>query len=263
MKTKTTLLSFHGKAEIKEQYLTRLRAHAAADEIIKGQYWSGGKGCAVGCTVHSDRHNAYEIELGIPMILARLEDRFFEGMPNKDAKEFPLRFLSAIPVGVDLKNVWRKFMAWMLIDPEHGIIKFVKDQKAIDAITNVANAFENSTVNTVDRKEWIKLRDEARSASKILWAAAAAYADAAAAAAADAAADAAYAADAAAAAAAYADAAAAAAAYADAAAADAAAAAAAAAAAYADADAAARKKSKETTFLLYGNKLIQLLSEAK
>ncbi|MBA2612571.1 MAG: hypothetical protein H0U95_11405, partial [Bacteroidetes bacterium] len=190
---KTTLLSFHGKQEIKDQYLNRLKAHAAADEIIKGQYWDQGKGCAVGCTVHSDQHNAYEKELGIPMILARLEDRFFEGMPNKNAKEFPVRFLSAIPVGVDLKNVWRKFMAWMLIDPEHGVIKFVKDQNAKDAITNIAKAFENSIVNTVDRKEWIKLRDEARSASKNLRAAAA-YADAAYAAADAAAADAAYAA---------------------------------------------------------------------
>jgi len=44
------MIAFHGKPEIKEQYLARVRAHAAADEIIHGKYWEGGKGCAIGCT---------------------------------------------------------------------------------------------------------------------------------------------------------------------------------------------------------------------
>lgn len=47
-----TLIAFHGKQSIKDEYLARVRAHKAADEIIKGVYWEKGKGCAVGCTVH-------------------------------------------------------------------------------------------------------------------------------------------------------------------------------------------------------------------
>ena len=85
--------AFNGKQEVKDKYVARVKAHAAADEIIKGSYWERGKGCAVGCTVHSNSHKAYEEELGIPMVLARLEDRIFEGMSNDKAMKFPLKFL--------------------------------------------------------------------------------------------------------------------------------------------------------------------------
>lgn len=54
------LLSFHGKQEIKDQYIERIKAHAIADEIVKGQYWEDGKGCAVGCTIHGSNHLDYE-----------------------------------------------------------------------------------------------------------------------------------------------------------------------------------------------------------
>lgn len=74
-----TLLAFHGDKAIKAKYLARVKAHAEADEIIHGTYWEKGKGCAVGCTIHSEKHSAYETELGMPIILARLEDRIFEG----------------------------------------------------------------------------------------------------------------------------------------------------------------------------------------
>lgn len=40
------MLAYHGDAKIKETYLTRVQAHAVADEIIHGHYWENGKGCA-------------------------------------------------------------------------------------------------------------------------------------------------------------------------------------------------------------------------
>jgi hypothetical protein len=79
--------AFLNKKSIKTKYVKRLQQHYKQDQIIKGQYWENGKGCAVGCTVHSDSHNCYEIELGIPEWIARLEDTLFEGMPNEEAKE--------------------------------------------------------------------------------------------------------------------------------------------------------------------------------
>ena len=65
-----TLLSFHSDPSVKKKYLSRVEAHAKADEIIHGTYWENGKGCAVGCTIHSGRHQDYETELGIPRRLA-------------------------------------------------------------------------------------------------------------------------------------------------------------------------------------------------
>ena len=112
--------AFHNDPKIKEYYLERVRAHAAADEIAQGNYYKviGGKlkACAVGCTIHGHDHSAYERELGIPMILARLEDRIFENLPENLMKTWPDRFLSAIEVGADLSTVWPKFAIFLLTD---------------------------------------------------------------------------------------------------------------------------------------------------
>src|SRR5947208_16792230 len=100
-----TLLAFHGDGSVKAKYLNRVLAHAAADEIIHGKYWERGKGCAVGCTIHSASHSKYETELGIPLMLARLEDRLFEGMGNGSSKQFPAQVLTVIALGADPSHV--------------------------------------------------------------------------------------------------------------------------------------------------------------
>jgi hypothetical protein len=97
--------AFLNDPKVKTKYLKRVRAHFKADEIIKGKYWQGGKGCAVGCTIHSDQHKNYETELGIPEWLAMLEDKIFEGLPNERAKIWPGEFLRAVKVGVNLNNI--------------------------------------------------------------------------------------------------------------------------------------------------------------
>lgn len=145
------LLSFHNDPAIKEKYLNRLYLHYKADEIIQGTYWQNGKGCAVGCTVHSRSHESYESELGIPRVLAYLEDGIFEGLPNEKAKEFPIQFLEAIPVGVDLEPVWRKFMIWLLIDENEGVIRHAKTAKTKKVIKDVAKAFYYKTVSREKR----------------------------------------------------------------------------------------------------------------
>jgi hypothetical protein len=171
------MLAFHGKSEIKETYLARVRAHALADEIAHGFYWENGKGCAVGCTIHSGAHKNYETELGIPIMLARLEDRLFEGMSNGKSKEFPERFLSAIPVGADLSLVGWKFLHWLLteelVSSDHPKVK--------DAIKRSADVLVPLTKGLpVDREEAIAARIEANCAASCASCAAAAAAAAAA-----------------------------------------------------------------------------------
>ena len=116
----TMLQAFHGDPKIKSKYLRRVRAHEKADEIIHGKYWEDGKGCAVGCTIHSPKHDAYETELGIPMALARLEDTLLEGQANGKSKTFPARFLSAIKPGADLSRVQWQFLHWVLTEELAG-----------------------------------------------------------------------------------------------------------------------------------------------
>lgn len=131
------VLSFHSDTSLKAEYLSRIAAHAVADEIIKGRYWEGGKGCAVGCTIHGDAHDDYERALGIPQMLAWLEDVIFEGLPNRLAKTWPERFLLSIDPGKDLSRVGWQFLHWLLTESglgefDHPLVK--------EAVTRCADA---------------------------------------------------------------------------------------------------------------------------
>jgi hypothetical protein len=154
MNTETKLIAFHGDPRIKETYLARVRQHRAADELVKGQYWENGKGCAVGCTIHSDDHCRYETELGIPQALARLEDSIFEALPNDKAMAWPEQFLAAIPVGADLSLVTTRFLHWLLVDPVDGVVRFAEGGGKA-AIEQVAELFAREIEGgTVVAAEW-------------------------------------------------------------------------------------------------------------
>ncbi len=178
---KQKLLAFHGDPTVKAKYLDRVKAHQLADEITQGFYWENGKGCAVGCTIHGGEHRRYETELGIPEWLAYLEDGLFEALPNEKAKEFPLRFLEAIPVGADLEIVYYKFCHWLLTDPEHGVLRLMPreaEPEVHDVIVRVAMLHERAIAGDMPEEgDWAAARAAAWDAA---WAAARAAARAAA-----------------------------------------------------------------------------------
>ena len=123
------MLTFHGSHELKDQRIAQVRAHRLADQLVKGVYWEDGKGCAVGCTIHSGRHEDYETELGIPVELAFLEDSIFESLPNGKALMWPEQFLESIPVGVDLRatHINKRFVLALLTDERRGLIPRLED----------------------------------------------------------------------------------------------------------------------------------------
>jgi hypothetical protein len=151
--------AFHNDPAIKAALVAQLEAHYAADEIIKGTYWEGGKGCAVGCCVHSGDHSLFESRYRIPEKIAALMDGIFEGLPNDSAKAFPLAVIKAIPVGADLSRVINHFLEWLLIDPEHGVARF----NAAPSILAVA-ALHRRIIDggAVQTEEWAAARDAAR-----------------------------------------------------------------------------------------------------
>jgi hypothetical protein len=126
------MLTFHGKQQIKDLYIARVRAHRLADQLVHGIYWEDGKGCAVGCTIHSGNHQDYETELGIPVELAFAEDHFFENLSNGEAMLWPERFLQAIPVGVDLRatHINKRYVLALLTDERRGLIPRLKEGEA-------------------------------------------------------------------------------------------------------------------------------------
>ena len=129
--------AFHSDKKVKAVVLKQLRAHEKADEIIKGRYWEDGKGCAVGCTIHSNQHVEYETRFGIPQVLARLEDTIFEGLPNAEAKTWPVSFMSAIKPGADLSRVHWKFLHWTLTN--EGVNPGINHPLVKDAVKRCAD----------------------------------------------------------------------------------------------------------------------------
>src|SRR5882724_5385782 len=109
MTTTEPMRAFHNDPAIRTKYLDRVRAHREADELVKGATGekSGGKfhGCAVACTFDKYDHSRGPIEIGIPIELIGLQDFFFENLPEVESQTWPERFLSAAPVGADLRQV--------------------------------------------------------------------------------------------------------------------------------------------------------------
>jgi hypothetical protein len=147
------MIAYHGKDAVKKKYLGRIKAHAAADELVQGTGWEDGKGCAVGCTLEAYDHSRYETELGIPRQLAQIEDAIFEGLPNAEAMRWPEKFLSAIKPGADLGLVFPRFMVWMLTDPNDGVIRFA-DKDGEKAIRAVSDMFLKWTKDGKPAVEW-------------------------------------------------------------------------------------------------------------
>lgn len=148
------MLSFHNDPKIKKKYLARVLAHQKADEIFKRVYVDNEKRkyCAVGCTIHSSFHKKYENELGIPMILARLEDRIFENLPDDRAKIWPYEFLNCIHIGVDLSNIWPKFACWLLTDKKHGVIQYANTKKQKEIIRLISDYYKNP--EKITKEQW-------------------------------------------------------------------------------------------------------------
>ncbi len=136
-----TVRAFDGDPARKAFYLDRIRAHEAADEIIKGRYWRRGKGCAIGCSIHGSSHAEFAAEFGVPESLARLHDAIFEELPNKAAKSWPRRFTEALVPGRDYSCVHWQFLHWLLLTELHG-----KHGPRIDALlAQVASVIEPAT----------------------------------------------------------------------------------------------------------------------
>jgi len=125
----TALAAYDNDQAIKDMILEQLAAHRGADEIVKGRYWENGKGCAVGCTLHSfavasgrsdfkfSEHAVYDDIFGPGgQLLGRLEDQIFEGLPNDAARFWPERFAKAFAPGRDYSHVGWEFLNWLLAE---------------------------------------------------------------------------------------------------------------------------------------------------
>ena len=109
-------LAYHGSEDIKAKLLASLAKHREADKIVKGQYWENGKGCAIGCMVHSGDYNKVVQKFGWSLPITKLVDTIFEGLPNDQAQLWPERIVRAHRAGADTSLVHWRFLHWLLTD---------------------------------------------------------------------------------------------------------------------------------------------------
>ena len=165
------LVAYHNDAAVKTAIMAQLAAHRAADEIVQGQYWENGKGCAVGCTIHGSDHMEYEPRFGVPVMLARLEDRIFEGLSNGKASAWPERFMGAIKPGQDLSRVGWHFLHWLLTDEtvnpgiNHPTVKdAVKRCADVLATLKVGETADESAAKSAASAAWSAAKSAASAA---------------------------------------------------------------------------------------------------
>lgn len=124
MKHEQALRAFRGDPRIKAQTLSQVRAQPQNCKLYSTL---GGRrtrrASAVALTTLGKGLDAYEGELGIPTLLANIEEAIFKNLPPSEAAAWPERFLQAASVGADLSRVWLRLAIWILSDPECGTMK--------------------------------------------------------------------------------------------------------------------------------------------
>ena len=183
------MISFFGNQCLRDAVVGRVREHQRLDQIAQRIYWDGSKGCAIGCVLHSGEHMAFEEQLGLPVFLAYMDDHIFESLRLAEAKAWPLRFIEAVPVGVDLELVFPRFMKWLLSDPD-SMRKYADADTLpiIDSLTemygrriegipfdaaraaSIARAADNAADNAAARAAWAAV-EAANAAGRAAWAA--------------------------------------------------------------------------------------------
>lgn len=194
--SETALRTFPDPRLTAADFAAGMRAHAEADDLIRGTYGdtdSGRfRGCAVGCNIEIVKaslgveiergdHEALGDAIGVPAELLYLQDALFEGLQGDASSKFAVAFASALRDGQDLSRVANLFLAETLRDDVLPLVTDVfPDVRA--AVTRVADGCADGWQND-DRAAACAARDAARDAARAAgdaaWAAAWAARDAA------------------------------------------------------------------------------------
>ena len=141
--------------------------HVAADQVVQGQYWYQNRGCFIGCLNHGDDPRSAEAEFGLPIIVQRIAESIFEGLPAEEAKAFFAALPDAVHSdGMDLSRVGWHFFA----------IELRSLPKQPDEIQAVIKPVITGIDLLAAGQDWPVANAAALAADYAVWAAAAAYA---------------------------------------------------------------------------------------
>jgi len=126
-----------GGSQVRRELSVRLaKLHRDADMVAQGLYWLPGraktwKGCTAGCLTHradgDKAHAAFPTLYGIPISVSLMADYLFEDQDADDAPAFHVNWISAIPVGADLRGVVPVLLAWTV---REYLLPYVKSARA-------------------------------------------------------------------------------------------------------------------------------------
>ena len=168
--------AYKNDPKLKEMLVQEAIEHRVLDRLHQ-QYGYGSmrsgenfKGCDIGCTVFSlNRKFGLKIEtndhggvasfLDVPVGLVLLFDRLFEQLPKDLAMTWQERHWLAIEPGSDQTHTVGKFLHWLLVDPNDGVIKFAKNDNVRKAIQAVADLFEKKMAGKrITNAQWDRVR---------------------------------------------------------------------------------------------------------
>jgi hypothetical protein len=133
-----TILSYHSDPAIKEAIVNAMIADKKAERLIQGDYVQGDgdnfKGCFIGCITRTDSAEKTAQVLGESVMLVKLRESIFEGLPFAAAQDFAVDCLIATPAGKDLSLVPWQFLNRML---RRAFARIAKDNPVRASRTDV------------------------------------------------------------------------------------------------------------------------------
>jgi hypothetical protein len=122
---------FNGNAALAAQTVAEMKAHRDADRLAKGDYWNPetGRGCAIGCLVHSGSHADAGKLCNAPNQIMYIVDNVFEGLPWPANLDWPVKFLEALQANIDkdITLLWARLALEIARHPVHGYEQYNQD----------------------------------------------------------------------------------------------------------------------------------------
>ncbi|HTD03878.1 thioredoxin [Undibacterium sp.] len=175
--------AFWGDADLQKAVATQVRQHIEADQVVTAKRVpicdeENQKYSLMGAALHAADMDRYEGTLGIPAVLAQLEEAVHSLMmvevADGDGKSYdafreqgcsyPVDWLQSIPLGADLRRVTPHFLHWLLLDlisaPYLSAFSVVDDAKSV--VRDVAALHARTATGTMpNAAEWKAAREAA------------------------------------------------------------------------------------------------------
>ena len=141
--------AWHNSKKTKQHYLAIAKRHEKKGDFAQGLYWgsTSGKGVNLSCWCDEpgQGYPALAAAMGLPPELLHFAEGLFEALPEDRFAAWPARFVSAIRPGADLRHTWCKFLHWVMVGEEWGLVRFMETPETVAAVNAMAHLYEKAS----------------------------------------------------------------------------------------------------------------------